>query len=149
MRIPRLYADNFSHATGEVSLSERNHHYLSRVLRAKPGQMIRLFDGCGRTGEATVKAISKRETTIELLTISDSPDRRLPVTLGLALIKSDRFDWALQKQLSLGSVQFSQSLLNLQIHHRKQIDSKKVESLARNSRECLRTVRKQLASRAS
>ena len=102
MRIPRLYADNFSHATGEVSLSERNHHYLSRVLRAKPGQIIRLFDGCGRTGEATVKAISKRETTIELLTISGSPDRRLPVTLGLALIKSDRFDWALQKATELG-----------------------------------------------
>ena len=102
MRTPRLYADTFSHATGEISLSERNHHYLSRVLRAKPGQLIRLFNGCGRTCEATIKAISKHETTVELLTFSESPDRRLPVTLGISLIKSDRFDWALQKATELG-----------------------------------------------
>ena len=102
MRKPRLYADTFSHAKGEISLSERNHHYLSRVLRAKPGKIIRLFDGCGRTFEATIKAISKHDTTVELLAFSESPDRRLPVTLGLALIKSDRFDWTLQKATELG-----------------------------------------------
>ena len=102
MRTPRLYADTLSYATGEISLSERNHHYLSRVLRAKPGQIIRLFDGCGRTCEATIKAVSKHETTIELLTFSESPDRRLPVILGISLIKSDRFDWALQKATELG-----------------------------------------------
>lgn len=102
MRTPRLYADTLSHATGEISLSERNHHYLSRVLRAKPGQIIRLFDGRGRTCEATIKAISKHETTIELLAFSESPDRRLPVILGISLIKSDRFDWALQKATELG-----------------------------------------------
>ena len=102
MRTPRLYADTLSHATGEISLSERNHHYLSRVLRAKPGQIIRLFDGCGRTCEATIKALSKHETTIELLPFSESPDRRLPVILGISLIKSDRFDWALQKATELG-----------------------------------------------
>ena len=102
MRTPRLYAETIGHATDEVSLSERNHHYLSRVLRAKPGQIIRLFDGCGRTCEATVKQIRKRETTIELMAITESPDHRLPVTLGLALIKSDRLDWALQKATELG-----------------------------------------------
>ena len=102
MRKPRLYADTFSHATGEISLSERNHHYLSRVLRAKPGEIIRLFDGFGRTFEATIKTISKHKTTIELLTFSESPDLRLPVTLGLALIKYTRFDWTLQKATELG-----------------------------------------------
>ena len=102
MRTPRLYADTIGHATDEVSLSERNHQYLSRVLRAKPGQFIRLFDGRGRTCEATVKEIRKRETTIELMAITESPDHRLPVTLGLALIKSDRLDWALQKATELG-----------------------------------------------
>ena len=73
MRTPRLYADTIGQATDEVSLSERNHHYLSRVLRAKPGQIIRLFDGRGRTCEATVKEIRKRETTIELIAITKVP----------------------------------------------------------------------------
>ena len=36
------------------------------------------------------------------MAITESPDHRLPVTLGLALIKSDRLDWALQKATELG-----------------------------------------------
>lgn len=102
MRTPRLYADTFGHATGEVVLSERNHHYLSRVLRAKTEQKIELFDGNGCVCQAIIADISKRETTVQLLNISETPDHRLPVTLGLALIKSDRFDWALQKATELG-----------------------------------------------
>ena len=102
MRTPRLYADTFGHAAGEVVLSERNHHYLSRVLRAKTEQTIELFDGNGRVCHASITDISKRETTVQILDISEAPDHRLPVTLGLALIKSDRFDWALQKAAELG-----------------------------------------------
>ena len=102
MRTPRLYADTFSRATGEVVLSERNHHYLSRVLRAKTEQTIELFDGKGFVCQAIIKDISKRETTVQIDNISETPDHRMPVTLGLALIKSDRFDWALQKATELG-----------------------------------------------
>ena len=102
MRTPRLYADTFSRATGEVVLSERNHHYLSRVLRAKTEQTIELFDGKGFVCQASITDISKRETTVQILDISEAPDHRLPVTLGLALIKSDRFDLALQKAAELG-----------------------------------------------
>ena len=102
MRTPRLYADNFGHAAGAVVLSERNHHYLSRVLRAKTEQTIELFDGNGRVYQAIITDINKRETTVRILNISETPDHRLPVTLGIALIKSDRFDWALQKATELG-----------------------------------------------
>jgi len=102
MRTPRLYADTFGHATGEAVLSERNHHYLSRVLRAKTEQTIELFDGNGRVYQAIITDISKRETTVQILNISETPDHRLPVKLGIALIKSDRFDWALQKATELG-----------------------------------------------
>ena len=34
--------------------------------------------------------------------MTEHKDKRLPVTLGLALIRSDRFDWALQKTTELG-----------------------------------------------
>ena len=66
MKKPRLYADAFGHAAGEVILSERNHHYLSRVLRAKTSQAIELFDGSGRSYQATIKNISKRETIAQI-----------------------------------------------------------------------------------
>ena len=102
MKKPRLYADALGHAAGEVVLSERNHHYLSRVCRAKTSQVIELFDGTGRSYQATIKKISKRETIAQILSTTKHKDRRLPVTLGLALIRSERFDWALQKATELG-----------------------------------------------
>jgi 16S rRNA (uracil1498-N3)-methyltransferase len=99
---PRLYADALGHVAGEVVLSERNHHYLSRVRRAKTSQVIELFDGIGRSSQATIQNISKRETIAQILSITKHKDRRLPVTLGLALIRPERFDWALQKATELG-----------------------------------------------
>ena len=102
MKTPRLYADALGHAEGEVVLTERNHHYLARVLRAKTSQVIEIFDGRGRSYQAIIKNISKRETITEIFNVTEHKDKRLPITLGLALIKSDRFDWALQKVTELG-----------------------------------------------
>ena len=102
MKKPRLYADAVGHATVEVVLSERNNHYISLVLRAKTSQVIELFYGTGRSYQAVIENISKRETIAQILNITEHKDKRLPVTLGLALIRSDRFDWALQKTTELG-----------------------------------------------
>ena len=70
--------------------------------RAKTSQVIELFDGTGRSYQATIKSISKRETIAQILNMTKHKDKRLPVTLGLALIRSERFDWALQKTTELG-----------------------------------------------
>ena len=102
MRQPRLYVSALASAAGEVVLSERNHHYLARVLRARIGQTLELFDGEGQVAPATIHAIDKRQTVVIQETPHAMPDHRLPVTLGLCIIKSDRFDWALQKATELG-----------------------------------------------
>ena len=102
MRTPRLYADTISHASGEVVLSERNHHYLARVLRAQVGQQVSLFNGQGCSTDAIITEINKRQTIVDLRDRTEHADQRLPVTLGMALIKSDRFDWTLQKATELG-----------------------------------------------
>ena len=102
MKTPRLYADTISHASGGVVLSERNHHYLARVLRAKVGQCVSLFNGQGCTTDAVITEINKRQTVVDLRDRTEHADRRLPITLGMALIKPDRFDWTLQKATELG-----------------------------------------------
>jgi len=102
MRQPRLYVSALASAAGEVILSERNHHYLSRVLRARVGYALELFDGQGQIASAQIQQIDKRQTVVKQDTPSLTADTRLPVTLGLCLIKADRFDWALQKATELG-----------------------------------------------
>ena len=102
MRMPRLYAAITWPRIGEVTLSDRNHHYLVRVLRARQNQAIELFNGQGKVMAALITKISKAETIVKIEAIEESPDHRLPVVLGLALIKTDRFDWAIQKATELG-----------------------------------------------
>lgn len=102
MRTARLFVDNLPETTGELVLSERNHHYLSRVLRVRAGQPLALFNGLGLTATAVVSTVEKRQTTVDIQTTALAEDNRLPVTLALSLIKPDRFDWALQKATELG-----------------------------------------------
>lgn len=102
MRTPRLYVADCPHTQGEVVVSERNHHYLARVLRASVGQALVVFDGQGFAAQATIRAISKKQTEITITEGQYTADVRLPVTLGLAWIKADRFDWAIQKATELG-----------------------------------------------
>ena len=103
MRTTRLWVPDLSASAGAIALSERNHHYLARVLRAKPGSPLVLFDGQGRVAEAEIQAITKQTTTVTMTAPHQSADTRVPIILCLALIKPDRFDWALQKATELGA----------------------------------------------
>lgn len=110
MRTPRLYVADCQHTQGEVVASERNHHYLARVLRVQAGQRIQVFNGAGFEAPAIVVSATKKSTTLGIEAGQLTTDTRLPIELCLAWIKSDRFDWALQKATEMG-VQSIQPLL--------------------------------------
>ena len=113
MKKPRLYAD---------ALGPRQARWfylnvtttISRVRRAKTSQVIELFDGIGRSYQATIKSISKRETIAQILSITEHKDQRLPVTLGLALIKVRSFRLGAPK--SNGTRRTCDSTTNYTIH---------------------------------
>ena len=102
MRTPRLYVGECRQGAGVLTLSERNHHYLSWVLRVREGQSLVVFNGVGFEAQATVASMSKKQTLVTLSSGTVTEDIRLPITLGLCLIKSNHFDWALQKATELG-----------------------------------------------
>jgi 16S rRNA (uracil1498-N3)-methyltransferase len=77
--------------------------HLGRVLRARAGEHITLFNGNGQEFAATVVAVSKREVTVDIGAASSPQTESLVhTTLGLCLSKGDRFDWAIQKATELG-----------------------------------------------
>lgn len=77
-------------------------HHLTRVLRAQPGQLYELSDG-----EAVWLARAERvgRDAVEFALVEALPARapRLHLTLLLAIVKFDRFEWCLEKATELGA----------------------------------------------
>ncbi len=74
--------------------------HLSKVLRTKPGETVRLFDGCGRDGLFTVAEVSKSRVNLDLVEENIHADKR-GLTLAIGWNKSSRRNWILEKSVEL------------------------------------------------
>lgn len=85
----------------EVRGDEARH--LSRVLRAKVGDAVRLFAGDGREWPGRIVRIGR--DTVELATgaaVADPPRTGPALTLAVALPKGERQKWLVEKLTELG-----------------------------------------------
>ena len=76
-------------------------HHLARVLRAQPGQLYELSDGC-EVWLGRVAGVSRDQiefSLVEKLTQASAEPR---LVLMAALIKFDRWEWLLEKGTELG-----------------------------------------------
>ncbi|MFW5731398.1 MAG: RsmE family RNA methyltransferase [Desulfonatronovibrionaceae bacterium] len=84
------------------SLTGREARHLSRVLRIKTGQTVRLYNGMGRSGFFTVTELSSREVLLAPREISQAPEPSSKIHLAVAWNKSLRRSWLLEKAVELG-----------------------------------------------
>jgi len=92
-----------SPAAGRARLVGDEARHLAKVLRAKPGDAVVLFDGSGRSWPALVETLGRGEVTLEVGEVVESPTARLPaVTLAVALPKGERQKWLVEKLTELG-----------------------------------------------
>ena len=78
--------------------------HLTRVLRAKVGDMVSLFDGRGHEWPARVASLGRDR--VELDTTEPTVDPvpiAIPLTLAVALPKGDRQKWMVEKLTELGA----------------------------------------------
>jgi 16S rRNA (uracil1498-N3)-methyltransferase len=77
--------------------------HLARVLRAKPGDMVTLFDGHGMAWPARVGKIGRSDIELETGEPLVEPAARGPrLTLAVALPKGERQKWLVEKLTELG-----------------------------------------------
>lgn len=119
MRIPRYFIDQELVLNQSISLPDELHRHAVQVLRSKQGDPLILFNGQGGEYVGEFAGVERRHSTV-ILTSFDPADREssLDIQLVLALIKSDKFDFALQKAVEMGvsSIQpviAARSVLNL------------------------------------
>ena len=103
MRVSRLHVDGTLVPGTRIELGGERAGYLGRVLRARPGDRLVLFDGQGGELEATVTAVA-RERVAVAVGLRREVDRESPlaVTLGIGISRGERMDYALQKSTELG-----------------------------------------------
>lgn len=77
-------------------------HHLRHVLRVKVGDRVVCSDGQGREYAGYIRNHKAKALLIEIERSVPTQDAMLKVWLAVALLKSDRFDWMVQKATELG-----------------------------------------------
>ena len=91
-------------APGDVvplSLDEAEH--LTRVLRLKPGDTVRVFNGHGGEFDAVVEQAGKSGALVRVGTVQrPAPEARVAITLAQAVLKGDKMDDVVRDAVMLG-----------------------------------------------
>ncbi len=100
----RFYAaaENFDGQKIFLSVEETKH--LRDVLRLRENDPVRVFDGGGREFACEIERIEKKQTVLKILEeiVPTAPESRLNLTLAVAILKGEKFDWVVQKAVELG-----------------------------------------------
>ena len=103
MRAVRHFVDMPLVEGGSVSLPEVAVAHLVRVLRLRPGDRVRLFNGDGNDYEAELESADRRGASARVLSRtavdSESP---LSITLAQGIARGEKMDLILQKATELG-----------------------------------------------
>jgi len=76
-------------------------HHLGRVLRAQTGQLYELSDGA-RVWLARIDSVGRDRVHFALVEELPAVQSNLDITLLLAVVKFDAFEWAIEKATELG-----------------------------------------------
>jgi 16S rRNA (uracil1498-N3)-methyltransferase len=93
-----------AHEPGDVvTLPPEEAEHLTRVLRLKAGDALRVFNGHGREFDAIVEQAGKRGVRVQLRHIvSPAPEPRVAITLAQAVLKGDKMDDVVRDATMLG-----------------------------------------------
>jgi 16S rRNA (uracil1498-N3)-methyltransferase len=96
----RFFVEEF--AAGSATLRGEAAHHLGRVLRAESGQLYELSDG-QQVWLARTKSVGRDEVQFALVEELPRMVAAVRIELLLAIVKFDKFEWALEKATELGA----------------------------------------------
>ncbi len=85
-----------------LTLGPEQSHYVTHVLRLSVGQALTVFDAAGLEARAHVTVVTHTGVCLELEASSARPPPAVCLSMGLAIPKGERSDWAVEKLTELG-----------------------------------------------
>lgn len=100
--MPSYFCPELTQELSEAVLSTEETHHLVHVLRAKPGDRIRLNSGSGRLGEGLVHTIEKQRAIIRILETIYQKQPKPAFALAFSLLRNRNDEWLVEKATELG-----------------------------------------------
>jgi len=101
--VPRLYLPALTAGARTAFLPGDEADHVRRVLRAKVGSAVRVFDGRGSEREARVAALGRQAVEVELGdAVMPAAECRVRVTLAQAVLKGDKTDAVVRDAVMMG-----------------------------------------------
>lgn len=99
----RFYAPDANAAGDLVALPDDEAQHLARVLRLRPGDDIRVFNGRGAEFDARVEDVARDRVAVRLgEPRAPAPEPRVAVTLVQAVLKGDKMDGVVRDAVMIG-----------------------------------------------
>src|SRR5476649_1877524 len=99
---PRLHVTQPLAAGAEVTLADKQAHYLLQVMRLKAGDAAVLFNGIDGEWQATVGVATKKSVTLRAEKILRPQVAGSDIWLLCAPVKGGRSEWVVEKATELG-----------------------------------------------
>jgi len=112
----RFYAkpEAFAADTKSVALSAEETRHARDVLRLQRGEEVYVFDGEGHEYRGVITQLNRDSVKVDVLEQVEPahPESSLELTLGVALLKGEKFDLVVQKATELGATRLIPILTN-------------------------------------
>jgi 16S rRNA (uracil1498-N3)-methyltransferase len=103
MRISRLFVESALSPGSQINLDEQARHYIATVLRLKKDAELTVFNGSGDEFSGRLVEINRKTTIVEIESVCQPlVESQLQINFGLAISRSERMDFAIQKSVELG-----------------------------------------------
>lgn len=107
IKCPRLYVEDDLAQGTEIIIQDMHTHYLKNVLRKKPGDKLRLFNGKHGEWVGEITELAKKSGAAVLNErLKEQIEREHRLHLLFAPIKKARMDMLIEKSVELGATDF-------------------------------------------
>lgn len=103
MSISRIFQPGALISGSVVDLEAQASHHLARVLRAKVGDSLTIFNGEGGEYEASIIAIDKKKVSVLIASYQPrETESQLTLYLAQGISRGEKMDYTIQKAVELG-----------------------------------------------